>query len=139
MTTRNTPSRAARRLGLAAGVGAVAAVLATAGPAAATPSNTAFVARDTLFVKGSNRADQIALRLEAGVPGTLQIDFGNDGTAERSFDRATFSRIEIFARGGNDAITIDQVNGTFQDEEITVVAGAGNDTFSGGDGAELFI
>ena len=139
MTIKSKHSRAARRLGLAAGVAGVAAALATAGPAAATPSNTAFVAHDTLIVKGSNNNDRIALRLEAGQPGILQVDFGDDGTAERSFDRATFSRINIFARAGHDQVRIDQVNGPFADEAVTMYAGRGNDTLDGGDGAELFL
>ena len=139
MTTTSNHSRAARRLGLAAGVGAVAAVLGTAGPASAAPSNTAFVAHDTLIVKGSNADDRIALRLQAAAPGILEVDFGDDGTAERSFDRATFSRIDVFARRGDDQIRIDQVNGIFADEAITVYAGSGDDRFDGGDGAELFV
>jgi hypothetical protein len=139
MTTTSNHSRAARRLGLAAGVGAVAAVLVTAGPASAAPSNTAFVAHDTLIVKGSNDDDRIALRLQAAAPGILEVDFGDDGTAEHSFDRATFSRINVFARRGDDQIRIDQVNGIFLDEAITVYAGSGDDRFDGGDGAELFI
>jgi Ca2+-binding RTX toxin-like protein len=139
MTNKTNHSRAARRLGLAAGVAGVAAALATAGPAAALPSNTAFVAQDTLIVKGSRNNDRIALRLEAGQPGILQVDFGDDGTAEHSFDRATFSRINIFARSGHDQVRIDQVNGAFADEAVTMYGGRGNDTLDGGDGAELFI
>jgi Ca2+-binding RTX toxin-like protein len=138
MTDKTNHSRAARRLGLAAGIAGVAAALATAGPAAAAP-NSAFVAQDTLIVKGSRNNDRIALRLEAGQPGILQVDFGDDGTAERSFDRATFSRINIFAGRGHDSVRIDQVNGAFADEAVTMYGGRGNDTLDGGDGAELFI
>ena len=139
MTTTTNHSRGARRLGLAAaGLAAVAAAVATAGPAAAA-SNRAFVAQDTLIVKGSRNNDRIALRLEAGQPGTLQVDFGDDGTAEHSFDRATFSRINIFAGRGHDQVRIDQVNGAFVDEAVTMYGGRGNDTLDGGDGAELFF
>jgi Ca2+-binding RTX toxin-like protein len=138
MTRKTNHSRAARRLALAAGVAGVAAALATAGPAAAAP-NRAFVAQDTLIVKGSRNNDRIALRLEAGQPGILQVDFGDDGTAEHSFDRATFSRINIFAGRGHDSVRIDQVNGAFADEAVTMYGGRGNDTLDGGDGAELFI
>jgi Ca2+-binding RTX toxin-like protein len=139
MTTTTNHSRGARRLGLAAaGLAAVAAAVATAGPAAAA-SNRAFVAQDTLIVKGSRNNDRIALRLEAGQPGILQVDFGDDGTAEHSFDRATFSRINIFAGRGNDQVRIDQVNGAFVDEAVTMYGGRGNDTLDGGDGAELFF
>jgi Ca2+-binding RTX toxin-like protein len=139
MTNNINKPVTARRLGLAAGVAAVAATLATAGSAAALPANSAVVAQDTLIVTGSRRADQIALRLEAGVPGTLQVDFGDNGTAEFSFDRNTFSRIEIFARAGADRVRIDQVNGAFEDEAVTMFGGRGADTLDGGDAAELLI
>jgi hypothetical protein len=133
-------SASARRVGLAAGVAAVAATLATAGSAAADQrADLASVAHDTLFVTGSRESDQLALRLEAGAPGTLQVDFGDDGVAEFSFDRTTFSRIEISARGGDDRIRIDQVNGAFADEAVTMDGGGGDDTMDGGDAAELFI
>jgi hypothetical protein len=139
MTTINH-SLAARRLGLATGVAAVAATLVTAGSAAAgLPSNSAIVAQDTLFVTGSRNDDQIALRLEAGAPGTLQVDFGDNGTAEFSFDRGTFNRIQVAARGGDDRVRIDQVNGVFDDEAVLMDGGNGDDTLDGGDAAELFI
>jgi hypothetical protein len=139
MTTTKNHSRAARRLGLAAGIGAVAAVLVTAGPASAAQSNTAWIAHDTLVVRGSDHDDRIALRLKAGAPTILEVDFGDDGTAERSFDRATFSKIKVYALDGNDQVRIDEANGTFIDEAITVYAGGGNDRFDGGSGAELFV
>ena len=128
----------ARGLGLAAGAAAMLAVgLATAGPAAAATS--ASVSNDILTVNGGNGDDRIALRLAAGAPGTLEVDFGDDGSAEHSFDRATFSRIDVLAGGGNDQFRVDQVNGAFADEALTVDGGSGNDTLDGGNGAELLI
>jgi hypothetical protein len=133
----------ARRIGLAAGAAAALAVgMAAAGPAGATAStrsSSAFVANDRLIVTGRSGSDQIALRLAPGAPGTLEVDLNDDGTAERSFDRATFSQILVFTRSGNDRFRVDQVNGAFADEALTVDAGSGNDTLDGGDGAELFI
>ena len=128
----------ARRLGLAAGAAAMVAVgLATAGPAAAATS--ASVSNDTLTVTGDSGDDRIALRLAGGAAGTLQVDFGDDGSAEHSFDRSTFSRIEVFAGSGNDRFRVDQANGAFTDEALTVDGGNGHDTLDGGDGVELFI
>ena len=129
----------ARRLGLAAGAAAalLAGGLATAGPAAAATS--ASVSNDTLTVNGDSGDDRIALRLAAGAAGTLQVDFGDDGSAEHSFDRGTFSRIEVFAGSGNDQFRVDQANGAFTDEALTVDGGNGDDTLNGGDGVELFI
>ncbi len=131
-----------RRGRLALGAGAAAALtlgLVAAGPAGAAPRGSASVAYDTLTVNGRSGVDLIALRLAPGQPGTLQVDFGDDGSADRSFDRATFSRIEVFTRSGNDAFRVDQVNGAFADEALTVDGGSGNDNLNGGDGAELFL
>jgi hypothetical protein len=128
----------ARGLGLAAGAAAMlAAGLATASPAAAATS--ASVSNDTLTVNGDSGNDRIALRLAAGATGILQVDFGDDGSAEDSFDRGTFSRIEVFTGSGNDQFRVDQTNGAFTDEDLTVDGGNGNDTLNGGDGVELFI
>ena len=43
------------------------------------------------------------------------------------------------AGGGNDRVRIDQVNGAFTDEAVTIDGGPGNDTLLGGDGAEVFF
>jgi Ca2+-binding RTX toxin-like protein len=126
-----------RQLGLAATV-ALSVGLATSGTAAATsPPGSAFVVGDTLAVVGTARADDVALRLAPGDPNTLQIDFGDDGSAERTFSRSTFSRISVFLRSGDDQLRVDQVNGAFADEALTVLAGRGADTVLGGDGNEL--
>jgi hypothetical protein len=127
------------RAGLAASTAAGFAVaVALATPASASQSPSAYVSYDTLTVTGTNAADVLALRLAAGEPNTLQVDFGDDGVAEFSFDRTTFSKIEVSLRGGNDQYRVDQVNGAFVDEAITIDGGNGNDTMNGGDGAEVF-
>ncbi len=130
---------AARRLGLAGGIAAgIAASLIIASPAAADPLS-AVVANDVLTVKGSSADDRIALRLAAGAPGTLEVDFGDDASAEFSLDRSTFSRINVQTRSGNDQFRVDQTNGAFADEALTVEGGSGNDNLNGGDQVELFI
>ena len=133
-----------RRLGLAAGAAAVlAAGLVAAGPAgpagATTARTSAFVAGDTLIVTGSSASESVTLRLAPGDDDTLEVDVGNDGSADHSFDRATFSAIGVFLRSGNDQFRVDQVNGPFADERLTVDGGSGNDTLDGGDGTELFL
>jgi Ca2+-binding RTX toxin-like protein len=126
-----------RRLGLAAAVG-LAIGLTTTGTAGATGSaGSAFVVGDTLAVIGTARADDVVLRLAPGAPNTLQVDFGDDGTAEASFDRSTFTRINVFLRAGADQLRVDQVNGAFADEALTAIAGSGADTILGGDGNDL--
>jgi RTX calcium-binding nonapeptide repeat (4 copies) len=117
---------------LAAGLSVVAA-----SPAGASGSRPAAdVSGDTLRVVGTGRGESLALRLASGDPATLEVDFGDDGSAERSFDRATFTEIEVSLRGGNDRFRVDQVNGAFADEALKVAGGRGNDTLDGGDGAE---
>jgi Ca2+-binding RTX toxin-like protein len=130
-------SRRRARFGLAVGAAAsvTAISLTVASPAIAAPS--ASVANDTLTVTGTNGNDQIALRLAPGNPGILQVVF--DGAVDGSFNRATFSKIVVLLRNGDDRFDIDQSNGAFPDEQVTVNGGNGDDILNGGDGAELFI
>jgi len=128
-----------RRVGIAAGAATALAVgLIAAGPAGAASPTSASVSGDTLTVTGSSASESLALRLAAGEANTLEVDFGDDGSADQSFDRSTFSSIEVFLRSGNDRFRVDQINGAFADEALTVHGAGGNDTLDGGDGAELF-
>ena len=45
----------------------------------------------------------------------------------------------MFTGSGNDQFRVDQVNGAFTDEALTIDGGNGHDTLDGGDGVELFI
>ena len=102
----HTSSRALRPMGLTALAVAAAAAIAggvLAGAGNAAPANAAGKAsplqkksaqfkaptleNGLLTVEGTNAADRIALRLQAGQPGILQVDFGDDGSAEFSFER----------------------------------------------------
>jgi Ca2+-binding RTX toxin-like protein len=92
-----------------------------------------------LKVDGTNAADKIALRLQAGNPGVIQVDAGDDATADFSFPRASVARIKIDAGNGDDLVRIDDVNGAFTTTIPTTIDGAnGNDTLTGGAGAEKF-
>ena len=126
---------------LTAGVGALAlgaAVLAfSAGPAAA--AYTAQVQDGTLDIVGDNASDKLALLLAPGAPGTLLLDVGEDGTADFSFDRSTFTAIDVQAGGGDDEVVVDQIDGTFTDDTITIDGGRGDDTIRGGDGDDVLI
>jgi hypothetical protein len=138
--TMNVYFVAPRRLGFAGATAALAAVgMMTAGTAAASRPSSASVANGTLTINGTNQSDRLALRLQAGDAGTLQVDFGDDGSAEHSFDRGTFGRIDVLLSGGDDEFRVDQVNGALADEALTVDGGSGDDTLDGGDGIELFV
>jgi Ca2+-binding RTX toxin-like protein len=89
-----------------------------------------------LTVNGTDADDQIALRLAAGQPDTIQVDFGDDGTPDFSFARAQITAIVVDARGGDDTVRIDESNGVFTDTiPTTFDGGSGNDTLIDGSGA----
>ena len=136
-TKRNATTR---RLGIAAGALAattLAVGCVAGGPAA--PPNSASVSGDTLTVTASSASESLALRLASGNANTLEVDFGDDGSAEHTFDRATFSSIKVVLLSGNDRFRVDQVNGAFADEILSVDGGSGGDTLDGGDGSEVFF
>jgi hypothetical protein len=76
------------------------------GTAPALASYTAQVENGTLQITGNQDSDKLALRLAPGDPNTLQVDVGDDGTTDFSFDRSTFTAINVDARGGRDRVTV---------------------------------
>jgi Ca2+-binding RTX toxin-like protein len=154
---RSKAARGTRRVSLAASAVAAAAAVAAlvAGQVSAAsasegakPSYPPHAAKfkkpklnhGVLIVEGTRRADKIALRLESGQAGTLQIDVGDDGSPDFSVDRSKVARIAVNARAGNDAVRIDESNGAFTDTIPTAIAGgAGNDTIAGGKGVEALF
>ena len=138
-----------RRTRLAAAAVAVLAVVATtagfaagqgrAAPPLDTPAR-AMLLHGTLVVRGTHANDAIALRLKAGDPETLQVDFGDDGSADLSFARSAIVRIAVDARRGDDRVRIDDTNGAFTNAIPTTIAGGdGDDTLDGGSGAETLL
>ncbi|HEY5949265.1 MAG TPA: hypothetical protein VIV40_27415 [Kofleriaceae bacterium] len=104
-----------------------------------TASYKAQIKSRTLSIIGNNAASKLALRLGA-TTSILEVDVGDDGTAEFRFDRAKFDRISIDASGGNDIITIREQFGVFTNEQPTTIdGGSGDDTITGGFGAETII
>jgi Ca2+-binding RTX toxin-like protein len=154
--TRTKASLITGRVWLATGV-ATAAVVAgiVAGPGSATPPVHAnygpyppkaakFKApklkEGTLTVNGTKRSDKITLRLQAGDPGILQVDVGDDGSADFSFERSKIAKIVVKARAGADLVRIDESNGVFTDSiPTTLDGGDGNDTIAGGKGIETLL
>jgi hypothetical protein len=139
---RTTNSRSARATGLAAlAVAAAAAgILAGAGNAAPPALKEPTLENGLLTVEGTKAADRIALELQAGNPGILQIDFGDDGSAEFSFERSEIAQIVVEAGNGGDAVRIDESNGVFADTiPTTIDGGNGDDRLVGGAGAVTLI
>ncbi len=93
-----------------------------------------------LTIKGTDANDKIALRLQAGQPGILQVDVGDDGSADFSFGRDRIAKIAVDARAGDDLVRIDESNGVFTDSIATTLDGRdGNDNLAGGSGAEMLL
>ena len=104
------------------------------------PKVKGHVKKRVLVVIGTHRGETIALRLKAGNPNKLQVDVGNNGSADWQFNRNRFNQIVVLAGGGNDLVLIDEANGVFTDTEATTLnGGSGNDDLRGGTGAELFV
>jgi predicted lipoprotein with Yx(FWY)xxD motif len=98
------------------------------------------LAHGILRIEGTFGADKLALRLAAGDAQTLQVDVGDDGSADFSFDRAKVARIAVRTRNGDDSVRIDESNGVFTDTiPTTIDGGPGNDTIAGGSGNEMLI
>src|SRR6266511_1385337 len=93
-----------------------------------------------LTIVGSEASDKIALRLQTGQPGVLQVDVGDDGSADFSFARDRVATIAVDAAAGDDLVRIDESNGVFTDSiPTTIDGGDGNDTIAGGKGAETLL
>jgi Ca2+-binding RTX toxin-like protein len=97
-------------------------------------------AHRVLTIKGTRASDKVALRLKAGQPGILQVDVGDDGSADFQFERQKIARIAVDARAGDDVVRIDETNGVFTDSIPTTIDGDdGNDKLDGGSGTERLL
>lgn len=129
-----------RTAAIAAGALAMVVFAAAAAPVAAAPALRAAVDAGTLRITGSPHSERVALRLSALDRNRLQVDVGDDGSAEFSFDLGTFDGIDVTTGNGRDTVRIDQVNGVFTTTEPTRIDGGnGADTLVGGSGAEVFV
>jgi hemolysin type calcium-binding protein len=120
----------------------VVAGLVAAGPASAkakVDGIQASIGKGTLYVKGGDGGQRVALRLKSGDSSTIQVDAGDNGSADFSFDRADVQAIKVKMGDGNDSARIDDSNGAFTNTIPTALSGGdGNDALAGGLGAETF-
>jgi Ca2+-binding RTX toxin-like protein len=138
MNTTTPPMGAGwRALALGALAAVTVAAVLTLGADPAQAAYTARVQAGTLKITGDAADDKLALRL--GSPSTLEVDVGEDGSADFSFDRNTFTAIDVEAGPGDDEVRIDQSGGAFTDEAVSINGGAGNDTLIGGAGTERLL
>lgn len=133
----------ARPRALRIGVATGASILAMCGFAAdqtiagEPASVTAQVHNGTLQITGTTGPDTVVLRLEPGQPNTLDVDVGDDGTVDFRFDRSTFGAIDVQGGAGDDQVRIDESEGAFTDDVITLDGGPGDDTLTGGSGSDV--
>ena len=123
-----------------AALGAMAVPLGIPTVVAAAPPVRAHVTQRTLVVSGTPFADRITLRASATDRNELQVDVGDDGSANAAFDMGTFDAIVVRAGGGSDTVKLDTANGAFTTTKPTVVDGSGgDDSLIGGSGNEMFF
>jgi Ca2+-binding RTX toxin-like protein len=116
--------------GLLVGVLGLTAARAEAAPAIGLKGGT-------LLAKGTAGNDRLALRLRAGDPTKIEVDVGDNGSADLIVARNKVDRIRVKAGGGNDQVRIDDANGAFTTTIPTRIEGqGGNDAIRGGLGAE---
>ena len=114
-----------------------AACLAALFGVVAAPADAAYKAQvqsGTLVITGDAASDKLSVGLAPDNINTLAVDVGEDGTTDFSFDRSTFSAIDIEAGGGNDDVRI-----TTQVDlgNVTINGGGGDDTIVGGGEADV--
>jgi len=131
-------------LGVATALAGTAGAMAGPADAAAPRSEATHIRHPKLkdgllAIEGTKRSDRIALRLRAGDPEVLQLDIGDDGSAEFDFAREDVDRIELAAGAGDDQVRIDESNGAFSGIPTTIDGGDGADSLAGGSGAELLL
>ena len=86
-----------------------------------------------LVVTGTAASDRIALRQSATDRQILEVDVGDNGSANARVARERFRSIRVDARRGDDRVRIDEANGAFTAATPTQINGQrGNDTLIGG-------
>ena len=133
--------RAVATLTLALAGASIVAVAVPASASAQYPQVRARISGRTLIVRGGNGDEVLALRSPAALPATIDIDLGNDGVADVTFQRSLIDRVNVRAGRGDDTVLIDETDGVavpFTDTLPTEINGQdGDDELRGGSGVEI--
>ena len=120
-----------RRLARRLMTSAVLAVAALAGTAmSASAAVTATFSNGTLSVFGDSLNNNITVSRDAA--GKILVNGGAITVAGGTPTVANTSLIQVFGQGGNDTVTISEVNGALP--KANLFGGAGNDVLTGGSG-----
>jgi hypothetical protein len=125
---------------LVAALATLGGVAAASGAAAPGHFKKPKLHHGVLAIEGSDAGEQIALRVQSGDSAVLQVDVGDDGSPDFSFNRERITSIVVDARAGDDLVRIDDSNGSFTDSiPTTIEGGDGNDMIDGGKGGETLL
>jgi Ca2+-binding RTX toxin-like protein len=115
----------------------VAAALAASVDRAAA-SSTVALEHGTLTVKGDAANDRLALRALPSAPRALEVDLGDDGTADAAIKLRKVERIRVGTGGGDDAVRLDESSLAFTDRvPTTMIGGADFDDVRGNKGDDV--
>ncbi len=133
----HTHSAPRRLVGATLAAGLVAGALGLAASQADAAAPVIGLKGRTLLVRGTAGADRLAVRLHAGAAGKIDVDVGDNGSADLVVARKKVKRIRIKGGGGDDKLRIDDANGAFTTAIPTRIEGqGGDDDLRGGAGAE---
>jgi hemolysin type calcium-binding protein len=130
-THLDPPLRRALALAAAAGACLVATLGITTSQASA--AYTARIQAGTLLLSGDGASDTLVL--QPAPPNTLAVSL--NGVPFASFDRSSFSAVDVQAGGGDDEVSVQ--NGDLGLQGITLNGGGGDDRLIGGSTAEILI
>ena len=106
----------------AAGAATLVAAALVAAPAAGAEPAAVDLDRGTLTIEGDAAAETLTLRARPA-PRRLEVDLGDDGTADFTVALHKLQRIRVRAGGGDDVVRIDESALAFTDDVATTIDG----------------